>query len=274
MPAKKLTDGKANNVSKVLYVAKRNNSGNDGEIVWRNPSSSVLEVIEANVPLKILLVMNSLEKYVSNSLEFGLYLKGTYDKGVLAISEEFYVPKQQVSGASIDFDPEDDGNGEWNGVIHRHPNGCTGFSGTDNKSINENHMFSLLYESSKIVKGIINLKPSDNFGLIQLPLDIEVEYPHYDEMSEMSSRITQKAVSVRRVTSSPTKSVDGVKSTHDGARRIGQPGAIPSMEEYCQYYGMGASERLVLDNDDEMFDAFSRDGTGGADPQVEGWENW
>ena len=63
------------------------------------------------VPHKILIIMRSVEKLVINSgmgtVEVGLFLNGKMsDDGKLILSEEFYIPKQKVSCAAIDFEEE------------------------------------------------------------------------------------------------------------------------------------------------------------------------
>jgi hypothetical protein len=81
------------------------------------------------------------------SLEYGMYLKGDWDPKtctVIVRPGEFYVPEQVVSGASIQFTEEPPGP-EWNVVIHRHPPGVNRFSSTDENSINEEFLASVLF---------------------------------------------------------------------------------------------------------------------------------
>jgi len=80
-------------------------------------------------------------------------------------------------GAAIDFE-EDPPDQTYNGVIHRHPAGCKGFSGTDAMHINRNFEFSLLYEGNDIIAGIINIQLTDS--RLQLPLKIELVYPVFN----------------------------------------------------------------------------------------------
>jgi len=147
-----------------------------GDKMWSLEELKVIKPpILGYVPQHIVLMMRSIEAKIAPSrLEFGAFLKGTIEDGRLILTEDFLVLKQQVTGATIDFqeDPPDD----YNGVIHRHPGGCKNFSGVDDKSINENYDFSLLYVDNHITHGIINLKLGDGLRL-QVPLLVRVVYP-------------------------------------------------------------------------------------------------
>jgi len=161
--------------------------------------------IKCQVPQRIEIFMRSVERIMSmqglGSMEFGVFLKGKFENGKLIVSgEHTFIPKQKVSGATIDFE-EDPPEPTWNGVIHRHPNGCKGFSGTDSMHINRNFEFSLLYESNDIIKGIINVKAGDI--RIQLPLEIEVAYPVFNiENPETITEKIQKDESMMRSSTS------------------------------------------------------------------------
>jgi len=131
------------------------------------------------IPHKILIVIRSVEKMIISSgmgtMEVGMFLNGKMnEQGKLVLSEDFYIPQQKVGGASIDFQ-EEPPDLKWNGVIHRHPDGCKSFSGTDGTYINANFEFSLLYVCNEITLGIYNF---DNNGFrFQVPLKTEIMYP-------------------------------------------------------------------------------------------------
>ena len=138
-----------------------------------------LTSIKCKIPNKIVIFMRTIENLMRShnmgSLEFGIFLKGSFSNGILNVNGDcHYIPKQKVSAGSVDFE-EDPPSPDFNGVIHRHPTGCKSFSGVDDKYINRNFDFSLLYEGNEIIKGIINIK-CENFR-VQLPLDIEIQYP-------------------------------------------------------------------------------------------------
>ena len=159
----------------------------DGRETWTNERRNPIRLpIICRVPQRVVIIMRSIERLMSNSnmasLEFGLFLTGKFDAGgELVIGEEFYVPSQKVSGASIDFN-EEPPDAKFNGVIHRHPDGCKSFSGTDANHINKNFDFSLLYVCNDITMGVFNLDV--NGVRIQLPLQIEVMYPVFDMTNE------------------------------------------------------------------------------------------
>lgn len=153
-----------------------------GDKEWRNIQLVPLKKIECKIPHCVLIMIRTIEKHVKNKyqnkpLEFGAFLKGEMKNGILYVNEDMImIPNQKVSSSAIDF-LEDPIIG-YNGVLHRHPDGCTKFSGTDDQSINQNQEFSLLYVNNEISEGIINIKlPGEGNVRIQLPLDIEIIYP-------------------------------------------------------------------------------------------------
>lgn len=149
---------------------------NNREKVWENPELEVIRPpIIALVPLDILTMMRTIEARLHPSpSEFGAFLKGRFEGNRLIVETDFLLLKQKVTAITIDFldDPPDD----FNGVIHRHPGGCGGFSGVDNESINQNHFFSLLYANNTIKTGIINLELKNDIRL-QLELSVQILYP-------------------------------------------------------------------------------------------------
>lgn len=196
-----------------------NSFKDSGEMVWNNDVNNVISTVTAVIPYKILILMREVEKYVRNGDEFGVYLKGQYSNGILRLSEDYNIPEQYVSRASIDF--KEDGGPGFNGVIHKHPAGMKNFSGTDDKYINQNYMFSLIYTNKEIVSGIVNLEISDGFGRVQLPVNIEVEYPH----------VELDLTDVNKIKKIPPKPV----VTHQPVRiRHGNVSALPSYQHHYQ----------------------------------------
>ena len=163
----------------------------DGEMMWTNDEMVPIKPpIKAYIPHEILNYMRSIEaKMGYNKLEFGAFLKGELNNGILYVTKDFLVLKQKVSGASIDF--EENAGPEFNGVIHRHPPSCTSFSGTDDKYINSNQMFSLLYVNGNITKGIINIVIKNDIRL-QVELDPIMLYPTIDNIDEIIGKIEEK----------------------------------------------------------------------------------
>lgn len=159
--------------------------------VWNNKNLDKIKTIEVEIPISLIYVMREIQRKMTSNSEFGLYLKGRFENKKLIVSDEYYIPKQTVSGASIDFD-DDDGGPEWNGVIHKHPSGCTGFSGTDDGSINSNHLFSLLFESGQIKSGEINLTVKEILGRIRVPLDLTFRHPEINVPDELIKKINDR----------------------------------------------------------------------------------
>ena len=118
------------------------------------------------------------EKFRSDQ-EFSIFLHGDFNNdGELVLSDTYYIPKQTVGPASVDYKEEP--HSFYNGCLHRHPNSCTSFSSTDKRYINSNFMFSLLYVNQKIHTGIINI-PYYNNRRIQVPLSTEFMRPNVEE---------------------------------------------------------------------------------------------
>ena len=147
-------------------VSKTTSSWDSGLEIIRN--------VDVVVPLKLLLVCDKIASKM-NGDEFSIVSKIDQKlRNTLYLSEDYYIPKQTVSAARIEYEPD-----EYNGfdvVIHRHPNGCNGFSGTDMEYINQNFKLSLLYtREGGFVKGLYNLKISDT-EVVQLPVEISIHY--------------------------------------------------------------------------------------------------
>lgn len=141
--------------------------------VLQNSASMPIKNIQCYISKTFMDAMKNIEYNVVKSLgsqhEFGCFIKGFMDEdGIFKILDDIYIPKQTVTAATIDF-LEDSPEG-YNGVIHRHPNGCTRFSPTDDKFINSNFEFSLLYESNTVRQAIINILIDENSHRLQVPM--------------------------------------------------------------------------------------------------------
>lgn len=126
---------------------------------WTSVKLVPVDKIECKFPFELLKSLRQVDNGVKQKIgdvEFSVYIHGEFnDDGVFVISEDFYIPKQKVSGASVDYLEEPDNY--YNGCLHKHPKGVTTFSGTDKKYINSNFDFSILYLNGKIQTGIINV---------------------------------------------------------------------------------------------------------------------
>ena len=132
----------------------------------------VIEKMKVIVPLKLLLVCNSLVAKL-NGEEFSIVTNiAKRSSDTITLSEDFYIPKQSVTSGSIDYLPEDY---TYSVVIHRHPNGLNSFSATDQSYINQNFELSLLYTAEEyFVNGLFNLKHED--AIIPIPVKAVIDY--------------------------------------------------------------------------------------------------
>lgn len=146
-----------------------NESRKPSEAGWES-GIKILDAVKVIIPLKLLLVCNQIADRLSGE-EFSILVNLTEKDKVIRLSEEFHIPQQVVSSASIDYVPEDY---NFNTVIHRHPDGMNLFSSTDKNFINQNFKLSILYtHKDGFVHGVYNLK-HDNY-LVQLPIEISVD---------------------------------------------------------------------------------------------------
>lgn len=125
------------------------------ELVWDSGLKIVSPPILIDVPNSIADVVRAIEKKVVGNVEFSIYVKADLsDIECIRISEDYYIPKQVVSGASVDYgDVPMDG---FNAVIHKHPRGVVTFSGTDDEYINANFTVSLLWCNGEFVDATVN----------------------------------------------------------------------------------------------------------------------
>jgi hypothetical protein len=133
----------------------------------------ILKRMQVIIPLKLLLICNQIADKVKED-EFSIVTNiAEKDDIELTLSEEFYVPKQEVNHSNINYLPDEY---NFNTVIHRHPDGCNSFSSTDQNYINQNFELSLLYtKRDGFVAGQYNLRHTNGY-LIQLPVEIFVDY--------------------------------------------------------------------------------------------------
>ena len=135
--------------------AVKGKTKSEKDLVWDSGLKVVCPPILIDVPQSLVDVMRSIDNAVVGSVEFSIYVKAdTSDIECIRISEDFYIPKQLVSGASVDYnEPPMDG---FNAVIHKHPRGVRSFSGTDDEYINQNFTVSILWCDGEFVDATVN----------------------------------------------------------------------------------------------------------------------
>ena len=134
--------------------------------------------IRIQVPFGQVLLMNSLWKALNcTNDEFLVYFKGEWKDGDLVLQEdEWYFPEQQASPGSVvatENIPSDD----WNVAIHRHPDGVTMFSGTDDQDINQKFEASMLFiPPFSFPAAIVNLLlDKENNVYLQVPALVSIQ---------------------------------------------------------------------------------------------------
>jgi len=134
---------------------------------------TIINRMQVIIPVKLYLACLQISNRV-NSNEFSIVTDiKEKDSIKIQLSDTFYIPKQKVTPGSIDYLPD---TYKHNVCIHRHPNGCNGFSSTDKEFINQNFELSLLYTKSEgFINGIYNLK-TDEKTIVQLPVEILIDH--------------------------------------------------------------------------------------------------
>jgi proteasome lid subunit RPN8/RPN11 len=181
-----------------------------------------------------------------------IYLKDTY-----------YIPEQSVSAAFVNYEED---HKDYDTVIHKHPDGCMSFSGTDREFINSNFDYSLLF-----------VNKSFQTGNARIPIN-----------SEKTIYITMSAkVKVERI-------IKRVEIPEDQLAKIKQRIVIHGSNEtipkntYLEYYGsrfgrytgnqfpdlnQNKKEELNDDNIDDLFNLLNEDNDGIPDynPKKKSW---
>jgi len=123
----------------------------------------ILEEIVVVIPVDILFTCDYIASKVGGN-EFSILTKIESRKdNEVTLSKAFYIPKQKVSSASIDYISDSNAEG-YEVVIHRHPDGMENFSATDRDYINQNFRLSLLYTHARgFVNGVFNMKAGDRY---------------------------------------------------------------------------------------------------------------
>jgi len=129
--------------------------------VW----NSGIRVLKSNsfsieVPEKIFKVCRKLAQEFAG-VEFSILCKATREGDVFRISEEFFIPEQEVTSGKVEFKNKAEMNG-WNCIIHKHPSGLRSFSSTDDETINGNNDVSILFCDGEFVTAVANIKISEH----------------------------------------------------------------------------------------------------------------
>lgn len=171
------TERKANietNKSKSNVVTKLP-TGNvtTSQPVWSNTSIKVHKSFTIVIPHKIELLLLALNQEYAD-VEYTILTKTTWnsESKQFVMAEEYFIPQQQVTSVHIDYDED---NVNFNTVIHKHPDGCMNFSGTDEEYINTNFDFSVLWVNRTFHIGYAKIKCSQYSDdcFVRVPLEIK-----------------------------------------------------------------------------------------------------
>ena len=179
------SDGKTMDINK--EINKENIKFKNGH--WEDENVKTVSKIACVVPLKICKVMNTLTQRIKGN-EFSIFCKSRYDEinRIIIVEDEYYIPYQEVSGASVDY--KEDAPEGFNTVAHKHPGSMKSFSGTDDTYINQNFDYSLLWCKNEFVNGKIRIKTQ--YGLISLPLDVMMEEEEFEIEQRLLNKIKEK----------------------------------------------------------------------------------
>jgi hypothetical protein len=91
--------------------------------------------------------------------EFAILFKGKWEKEGFVVSDEYYIPKQRTSYASVDFQEDISKKRAegFNVIVHKHPSKF-GFSGADEDSINAHFLVSMIYYKGEIVDANMSIQ--------------------------------------------------------------------------------------------------------------------
>jgi len=118
-------------------------------------STRFIKNLSIVVPTRIRQILMGMS-YTFKDTEFSIFGKTKLgEDGKFYMEEEFFIPLQEVSNAFVNYMEDNTG---YNTVIHKHPDGCHGFSGTDAEYINKNFKFSLLWVDRAFSVAVVNIE--------------------------------------------------------------------------------------------------------------------
>lgn len=158
------------NKTKNIY---KNNLSNtwDSELI-----ETPLDII---VPLDLQKVLISIQESNENN-EFTILVKGQWADDGFRLSNEYYIPRQKVTGASVDYlenlRPLREEQG-YNVLIHSHPfSSNTSYSSSDEETANTHFDAALLFNGDQeLTCGIVKIN-LENHRIIKLDMNIHLEY--------------------------------------------------------------------------------------------------
>jgi len=123
--------------------------------VW-DSGLKVTRTVQIYVPFKVLSIVRAIEDRIPGNYEFSVLFKAHREGNKIYVEPEYYIPRQEVSYASIKYKEDlkalrDQG---YRVVVHKHPDNITDFSGTDDEHINAHFDASILYVGRGFQKAV------------------------------------------------------------------------------------------------------------------------
>jgi len=170
-------------------------SGNSSPVF--DSGLAVMDEAVVFVPRTLLGVCDTIQSNFK-STEFSIVCRGEWMDIGFVVYPDYEIPKQEVTGASVDYDNEDllrlkqDG---FNVVLHSHPfgNGKQSFSKSDEDHVNTQFRCSLLYGNGTIddARVVVTL---ENGAVLRLTPRIESYSEPVEVPVEMLGRISKRTV--------------------------------------------------------------------------------
>lgn len=162
----------------------------DNESINENIFDSELHIADKviiRVPIKILNVCKIIQSKVKHN-EFSILCRSSWNKNVLNVSEDYVIPKQEVTGSSVDYieDLSKYKNAGYNVIIHSHPFKSNSFSTDDIETINTHFIASILYSCGEFTRAVISLTLNKETKL-QIDAEIEIVIPELEEEIDISN---------------------------------------------------------------------------------------
>ena len=150
----------------------------------------VLEDVKVHVPLEVLVVCRKIQEKVGKN-EFSILCKGRWSERGYEVGKEYVVPKQEVSGASVDYKEglEKYKRDGYVVVIHSHPWGGGGFSRDDDETINSHFECSVLFGGKEFTNAVVTVEVMEG---VKLMVDAEIVVEYDTDVEVDTSNITEK----------------------------------------------------------------------------------
>jgi hypothetical protein len=157
--------------------------------------------------------------------EFSILAKGVMTRNGLYVSDDYVIPKQEVSVGGIDYGPLNTYQAEgYNVVIHSHHNLGTFFSQTDINYINSHFPYSILYTKGAFTLATFSFHTGDTTllfkttDIILTTSDMDVSGIQNIKLKEVPKPKPPKPDKVIREVVGGTQSLDCFQCDYQGSK--------------------------------------------------------